>query len=668
MPAEVARPSPFLTGPAGPVSWLGANFWSRVGGPRMWRRFDEAVVRQELAVLAGHGLNLTRSFFYWPDFHPEPFRLDEELLARFRHFLDLHLDAGMATIPTFIVGHMSGQNWDPPWRQGRDLYGDVWMVGRQAWFIREATARVADHPAVAAWLISNEMPIYGGGGGPMSQAAASGSPDHHQVTAWAELMIQAVRAGGGHQPVSLGDGAWGLEITGADNGFRVRDIAERVDFLGPHTYQMTDDPVRQHLTPAFVCELAHLGRPVVLEEFGVSTDFASEQAAADYYRQVLHTTLLAGATGWIAWNNTDFDLYDQDPYRHHPFELHFGITRVDGTPKAPLLELRDFHRTLQRIEVTRTRRTATGTAIVVPSYLEVDYSSTEAAERRTVRDVLLQSYISARLADLGPALAREVDGIPAATLLIVPSTKALTAPGWRRLERLAEEGSTVLVSYFCGEVPAQRGPWHPDLDRFFGVAKRLRYGLNDPIDRATVTWTIQEPLGGLAPGARLSFRVGGTADGAAFLPVEATRARVYATDDAGNPALLVREVGAGRIVLATYPLEYLAARSPRVNPDHVVRLYRAVARVAGVDPVVSVDDPRVLTDTREHEEGRVFVWLVSQADDTVSVTPGLRDGAQLTELDDPAGAVPKVTLEPYGVAVLQLRGAPTVPPPDDNKD
>ena len=29
--------------------------------------------------------------------------------------------------------------------------------------------------------------------------------------------------------------------------------------------------------------------------------------AADYYRQVLYTTLLAGARGWLAWNNCDYD-------------------------------------------------------------------------------------------------------------------------------------------------------------------------------------------------------------------------------------------------------------------------------------------------------------------------------------------------------------------------
>ena len=42
-------------------------------------------------------------------------------------------------------------------------------------------------------------------------------------------------------------------------------------------------------------------------EFGLSSDFDSSQASAPYYRQLLHATLAAGATGWIAWNNTDYD-------------------------------------------------------------------------------------------------------------------------------------------------------------------------------------------------------------------------------------------------------------------------------------------------------------------------------------------------------------------------
>lgn len=263
------RHSAQLTHDHAVLPWLGANFWSRTGGPLMWRDYDPKTVREELAVLREHGLTMTRSFFYWPDFHPEPSRIDEELCDRFRDFLDAHTEAGMGTVPTFIVGHMSGENWDPVWRGGRDLYEDVWLVGRQAWFVSQMTRRFKDHPAVTGWLITNEMPGYG-------RIYQENPPSSDVVTAWAQFMCDAVRAAGGTQPVSLGDGAWGIEVTGRDNGFSLRDTAEYVDFVGPHVYRSDTDRPRQHYRAAFECELAAVtGQPVVLEEFGLSTDTVS---------------------------------------------------------------------------------------------------------------------------------------------------------------------------------------------------------------------------------------------------------------------------------------------------------------------------------------------------------------------------------------------------------
>src|SRR3954447_1915183 len=161
--------------------WIGVNFWSRSGGPRMWSNYDPAVVREELAVLAEHGCNVTRLFCYWPDFVPEPERFDEDVLARFADFLDAHVEVGMGTIPTFVVGHMSGENWDPPWRQGRDLYRDVWLVSQQAWLAAELGRRFGTHPAIVGWLASNEMPLYGGEGA------------EADVTAWARIVAHGLR-------------------------------------------------------------------------------------------------------------------------------------------------------------------------------------------------------------------------------------------------------------------------------------------------------------------------------------------------------------------------------------------------------------------------------------------------------------------------------------------
>jgi endo-1,4-beta-mannosidase len=563
------------------------------------------------------------------------------VLARFGDFLDRHTQAGMGTVPTFIVGHMSGQNWDPPWRQGRDLYGDVEMVARQAWFVRELTARFAGHPAVAGWLLSNEMPIYGG---PASQAA---------VTAWAELLVQAVRAGGGSQPVSLGDGAWGIELTGVDNGFSVRATAPLVDFLGPHVYRMESDRVRLHLGPAFACELAGFaGRPVVLEEFGVSSDFSSAENAGHYYRQVLHTSLLAGASGWIAWNNTDFDhLADQDPYRHHPFELHFGLTDAAGLPKPQLAEVRAFAELLEAVDFPACDRPAAQAALVVPSYLEHVYPFTEPEDRTFVLDSLRQAYVAAWEADVAVRPMRELDGLaPGARLYLVPSTKQLTAPGWRALERFADDGAVVYVSWSAGGHGTQRGPWYAGLDPMFGVEHRLTHGLVDPIEDEEVVVTFVRDFGSIPQGSRLELRAAGNQHVRAFLPVRPVAAEVVAVDGHDRPVLLERRVGGGRLVLCTYPLEQLAAASARVNPEPTWRIYDALATLAGLSRPVTVEDPRVMAAELRHRDGRSFVWLVSQSDTEVTVKPTVQ--GRLADLDTGQPAE-EVTLDPFGVRVLR---------------
>ena len=220
---------------------------------------------------------MTRSFCYWPDFVPEPETLDTEVLDRFRDFLDAHVELGLGTIPTFIVGHMSGENWDPAWRQGRDLYRDVWLVSQQAWFAGEIARRFGD--ASRRRRLAR-----------LERDAALRRQRRRARRSRPGRGSSSRRFGpaGATQPISLGDGAWGVEVSGVDNGYSLRDLAPLVDFVGPHVYPMQDDQLRQFLTAAFVCELCgDFGKPVVLEEFGVSSDFAADDHAAAYYRQVL---------------------------------------------------------------------------------------------------------------------------------------------------------------------------------------------------------------------------------------------------------------------------------------------------------------------------------------------------------------------------------------------
>ena len=601
----------------------------------MWMHYDPAVVRNELEVLSDHGCTVTRSFCYWPDFVPKPETLNERVLDRFSDFLDAHAELGLETIPTFIVGHMSGENWDPAWRQGRDLYRDVWLVGQQAWFVEEIARRFHRH-AVAGWLLSNEMPLYGG------RASVA------DVTAWARILTQALRAGGATQPVSVGDGAWGVEVSGEDNGYSLRALAPLVDFFGPHSYPMDDDPVRQVLTPALACELAgSLGKPVVLEEFGVSSDFAADEHAAAYYRQVLHTSLLAGARGWLAWNNTDFDdLRHQDPYRHHVFELHFGLTDDRGRPKPQLREIREFAELVREISTGEWERVAGDAALVVPEHFERVLPFTEPAYRKDLRENLLQAYVAAREADLPVELVRERDGLPgSAQLYLAPCAKLLTSPGLERLRELAEAGATVYASYFAGSTTNQRGPWLSWLDEIFGVRHRLRYGLVDSIEEDEVIFQFVDDLGDIAEGTRLTFRVAGEPSARAFLPLDPLGAEVVALDGHGRPALLRRRIGAGCTVFCTYPIEHMAAKTPGVNPEDTYRIYSALAEASGVARPVRVNDPRILVGRIRGAESETAVF-VNTSGDRVSTQPTF-SGIELDSATD------ELTLEPFGVASIR---------------
>jgi endo-1,4-beta-mannosidase len=614
----------------------------------MWVNYDRTIVREELAAMQDHGMTVTRSFLYWPDTMPTPDALDEQVMANFEDFLDAHTELGMTTIPTFLVGHMSGENWDPVWREGRDIFEDVWFVARQAFYIRSVVERVGSHASIRAWLLTNEIPIYA-----HWETRGAGTPAS-SVISWAQILIDAVRAGGSQLPVSIGDGAWGVEVTGNDNGFRVRDIAELVDFLGPHVYRMETDQVRQHLTAGFICELLDFrDQPVVLEEFGLTSDYTSEANAAHYYRQLLHNSLLAGSTGWLAWNNTDYDAIEaQAPYVHHPFELHFGLIDQHGRAKPQAIEMKKFADLLERLDVVHTRRPDADIAILVSSFLEAQYPFREEQDATVIFETVRQAYVASREADLAVALVREVDGLPTdAKLIILPSTKQLLATSWTGLRELAEAGATVFASHYVGAHANQRGSWWPNVDETFGVTKQSRYGLIEPIVEDVLRARFVVGFGDIAEGEVLEFAVGGTENSRSFLPVAPTDAEVIAVDEHDRPVLLRRRTGAGQLVLSTYPLEYMAAVTREVNPEPTHRLYAALAKESGVVPDVRVDDPRVMVSELVRDDGARLIWFVSQSAEQLTVTPIANSGT----LQDGENTVETMELEPFGVRVLTLQ-------------
>ena len=447
--------------------------------------------------------------------------------------------------------------------------------------------------------------------------------------------MQAIRSGGATQPISIGDGAWGVEVSGNDNGFSVRALARLVDFLGPHVYISSDDAVRQSMAAAVACELCTgFGIPVVLEEFGLSSDFSSRTMpliiTARCCTAAWSLALKAGSPGTIAittnWRT-----------RIRTGTTRLRCTLASQTVPASLKQRSARLLASRLLSGSSTRTVGSGQTTKWRSSSRSISNARTLIPRPTTEEIsegiLGQAYIAAREADLPVAFTREHDGIRAgAKLYLLPSTKLITAPTVRKLLAAAEAGAIVYLSYFAGSSPTQRGSWFPWLNEVFGISHQLRYGLVDTAKGDHVVMSFVEDLGALSAGTELRFHVAGNEGSRAFLPLEPAGAKVLAVDHLGQPALLERRLGAGAMVLCAYPIEHMAASTPNANPEDTWGLYGALAEAAGIVLPLSVTDPRVMIG-RLKSAGNEIALVMNMSPQQLEVKLLSSDGSTYSRYD-----------------------------------
>jgi endo-1,4-beta-mannosidase len=566
---------------------LGANYWSRAGGPRMWERFDEAVVRDELQALRAIGLDCLRMFAFAPTMMPHPPAVDGAALALMARFADLAHEAGLALFPTPLVGHMSGENFGLPGQGERSLYRDGELRAWQEALVRGIVGALAGKPNIAGWILTNEMPLWAGG------------EPADDILEWARALVAATRDADGTRPVGTGDGMM--------SGWPTPALADVVDWVGPHIYYGDVDPLRHAFNTDFVLARARgLGRPVLLEEFGGSSTQAGELEHASYLRESILTSLAAGAAGALIWCASDFDRHTlgrEVPYSHHAFELGFGLLRADGSEKPACDELRALRALVDGLDFPSLARPRAQAAIVVSDWVERDFPFSW-EDKSGLRRALLQSYVLAAQAGLDVDVLAEDDPLDGYALVLVPSTQKLRVPTWHKLEAAARAGATIYWSYFSGENEFHQGAWCPNFTELTGLRHRLRYGCFDlPGERLTLKGqaVLSVPTGQQHHPAPQSL---------ARLPIEpaADGVESLAVDGEGRLALAAHRLGAGRVVFSAYPIErYLMAR-PDGSARDAHRIYRLLADEAGLEPAYETRHPDV--------QARV---LAAGADDLVIV-------------------------------------------------
>jgi endo-1,4-beta-mannosidase len=634
MPTRPLKPERFL---------LGANYWSRAGGPRMWASFDEAVAADELRALRAIGLDVLRIFAFVPTMMPSPPAVEEAPIAAMRRFAALAEAVGLALLPTPLVGHMSGENFGFAAERGRSLYSDAELRAWQTALVRAVVAALRDSPAVAGWILTNEMPLWGGRGG---DAWLGGSPGGSagDVVDWARAMLAVVREADAARPVSIGDGMMA--------GWPTRALAGDLDWIGPHVYYADVDPLRHAFNTDFVLARARaLGGPVVLEEFGGSSTQAGEAEHAAYLRESVLTALASGASGAVVWCASDFDretVGRQVPYEHHAFELGFGLFRADGTEKPAGDEFRALRALVDRIDWPTLQRPRARVAILASDWVEREFPFSW-EDKGGLRRALLQSYVLAAQAGLEVDVIGEDAALDGYALVLVPSTQKLRVPTWLALEAAARAGATVYWSYFSGENEFHQGAWCANFTQLTGLRHRLRYGCFDlPGERLTLKGqaVLSVPTGQATHPAPQSL---------ARLPIEPAAPGIVslAVDGDGHLALAEHRLGAGRVLFCAYPIErYLMAR-PDGSARDAHRIYRLLAEEAGLEPEYETRHPDV--------HARV---LHAGADDLVIVqhrgwAPHVDDASELpgeAELLYARGNPSPDAFGPKGARVWRVRG------------
>ncbi|MBI2874295.1 MAG: hypothetical protein HYY09_04360 [Firmicutes bacterium] len=346
---------------------LAVNYWSREAGVQMWRDWPEDSITADLAGMKALGIRTVRFFLLWPDFQPEPFRLDEIALQRLGRFLDLCSRHGLSACPTFFTGHMSGENWDVPWRRGADPYTDPFLLRAQAYQVRRIASLFGGHPAVACWDLGNEPDLVA-------------RPRHaDDAESWAAFLKGEIRAAGGRQPLTVGIHFPSLA---GDNGFHADGMGRVCDLVSMHAYPFYTplcpgpvDSFRSTLLLPFACRLtaALSGKPVHFSEFGLTASWVSEATEGSFMAAALASLFMAGAAGAGAWCWGDFRRPARPPYNSAPFEASFGLVRADGEPRPSALVWRDFSRALAALGVP--------SGLGVPAALEAPSALSEAPVR-----------------------------------------------------------------------------------------------------------------------------------------------------------------------------------------------------------------------------------------------------------------------------------------------
>ena len=313
---------------------IGFNYWPSATGVHCWKRFDLDEWKEDFRAIAARGYNTVRLFLLWEDFQHAEDTVDETQLGNLAAVCAAAAECDLWVVPTMFQGWMSGTNFDPPWRKGRNHVRDPEMRKAMLLLARAVAKTLREAGNFLAMDYANEIDCI--------------CPDVNDasVRGWTEDLADAIRAERPGTIVTNGT---------AVNPFRSASKwsfgAQEIDFMCVHGYPVFWNPLpagslgscRASLKSGHISAFAGAYGPHMREEFGTAMG-GDGALIGDFVRASVMSSYLAGSNGFLYWCWRDFST-EEFPYQDCPFEASLGYADVSLEPKewsAGLDQARDW--------------------------------------------------------------------------------------------------------------------------------------------------------------------------------------------------------------------------------------------------------------------------------------------------------------------------------------
>lgn len=330
--------SPMNTAPR-----FGVNYVPSRGWWYCWSDWEDQAIAEDLAVVAGLGVDHIRIHCLWPLFQPNPGLVSESMLGNLRSLMDIADAAGLDVIVTVFNGWLSGFDFRPSWiDDGVSIFTDPTVVSAQRTLLTAIAHRVGGHRRFLGFDIANEPSVLATDTKNVTTQQQGDTWVRELLTHCEELVPGRLHSVGmDHVPWITSRSAFSRETLATTGS--VTPIHAWIYFTGAlERYGPTGTGTR-HLTE-YMLELAKayhqdVDRPVWLQEFGVAVGWMDEPERTDF---VSLATAITGSVDGL-WGMTWWCSHDIERTLggFEEIEYDFGLFTIHNTIKPAGIRLRD---------------------------------------------------------------------------------------------------------------------------------------------------------------------------------------------------------------------------------------------------------------------------------------------------------------------------------------